>query len=50
MKLDLLTNATVVDDDAIGLYPNSLKRIWNQLVKAIKKNRENQIMMKTRIS
>jgi hypothetical protein len=48
-KLDLLTNATVVDD-AIRLYLRNPKRINLLQVVAMKMNQMNPIMIKTKIS
>jgi Mg/Co/Ni transporter MgtE len=42
MKLELLTNATVVDD-AIRLLILLTKRIQNRLLKMIKKNQRGRI-------
>ncbi len=47
MKLDLLTNATVVDD-AIRFVSSKTKE--NHLLNEIMKNQTNLIMMKTKIS
>jgi hypothetical protein len=48
MKLDLLMNATVVDD-AIRFVSSKSKDTLNPLLKLIKRNQKNQIMMKTKI-
>ena len=50
MKLDLLTNATVVDD-AIRFVSSKTKENLNHLmIKLSKRNQKNLIMMKTKIS
>jgi hypothetical protein len=49
MKLDLLTNAAVVDD-AIGLYlaDQKTKRRWSHQTVMIKRNQTSLTMMKTK--